>query len=349
MKSIKELSLPISEPEYRKLGGFSYSMLSKFQREGDPKSLIDTTKQDSESLRFGSLVDCLLTEPDTFKDRFIVTSIKSPPQTIIYILQYIIESQETPPIYSKIPEELKIEALNRFDYGTTWLISTRIKRLDEHAPYYNLLRKSSNKTLVTKEEYDLAINCIYILKNHPFTHKYMDDEEAFEDNIEKIYQLKFSSIYEGNLIMCMFDKLIVDHKSKTIQHIDLKTSSKKEEDFFKSALDWNYYLQATMYSQILLDNILKDSYFKDFKILPFKFIVINKFSKSPLVWKYPLNIIDGLVIDPQEELLQTHGYKNWKQLLSEASWHLNNEKFEYSYFSYLNNGEQEINFSKLLH
>lgn len=348
MKNFKDLSLLISEPEYRKLGGFSYSMLSKFQRESNPKSLIDTTKQDSESLRFGSLVDCLLTEPETFEDRFIVTTLKSPPQNLINILQYILEKVEPNIKYEKLSVALKMEALDNFEYGSTWLQSTRIKRLDEYSSYYDLLRNSLGKTIVTEEEFTLAKECIKTLKTHPFTQFYMDDEPAFEDAKDRFYQLKFSSTYKENLIRCMFDKIIIDHTSKTIQPIDLKTSSKREEDFFKSALDWNYYLQATMYTQILLDNILKDEYYKDFTILPFKFIVINKFSRSPLVWTYPLVIKESLVIDPQEELLRSHGFKSWKELITEASWHLKTNKFEYSYLSYMNKGEREINFANIL-
>ena len=78
--------------------------------------------------------------------------------------------------------------------------------------------------------------------------------------------------------------LKVDHINKTIQPIDLKTSFKKEWDFYKSFIEWNYQIQNRLYYRILLDNIKRDEYFKDFKILPYKYIVVNRYSLTPLVW-----------------------------------------------------------------
>ena len=349
MKSINEISLNITEPEYRNLGGFSYSQLGKFLRAKDPKSLIDKSKQESDSLRFGSLVDCLLTEPKLLAERFYIVNFKTPPATIISILLYLFNLYGKTKSFKDITDKEKIDALNVFDYGTTWQASTRLKRLTEHEHYYNTLVKSNGKTVMSEEDLALAEKCVHILKTNPFTAKYMDAEDPFEDTIESFYQLKFTSTYQDHLIRCMFDKIIVNHKDKTIQPIDLKTTSKKEERFAESVLDWDYYIQATMYTQILLDNILKDEYYKDFKILPFKFIVISRFDLTPLIWTYPLEIVGNTVIEPQRMLLDKHGYPDWKQLVIEAAWHFQNNKFDYSYTSYMNNGEREIDFLHLLY
>ena len=58
----------------------------------------------------------------------------------------------------------------------------------------------------------------------------------------------------------MSDLLIVDYKSKTVQPIDLKTSSHTEWDFFKSFIQWNYQIQARLYWRIIRDVMNKDSY-----------------------------------------------------------------------------------------
>ena len=79
-------------------------------------------------------------------------------------------------------------------------------------------------------------------------------------------------------------ELIVNYDDKTIQPIDLKTSYKNEYDFYKSFVEWSYQIQNRLYVRILQENIKKDSFFKDFKILPYKDIVVCKTSLNPLVW-----------------------------------------------------------------
>ena len=73
-KSLKDLSLDISEAEYRLDPALSYSRLSQFFKNG-AKALISNEKIDTPSLRFGSLVDCILTAPEEFDDRFYVADI----------------------------------------------------------------------------------------------------------------------------------------------------------------------------------------------------------------------------------------------------------------------------------
>lgn len=66
----------------------------------------------------------------------------------------------------------------------------------------------------------------------------------------------------------------------------MKTSSKTEWDFYKSFLEWRYDIQARLYWRIIRDNMDRDPYFKDFKLAPYKFIVANKRTLTPLVWNF---------------------------------------------------------------
>ena len=84
----------------------------------------------------------------------------------------------------------------------------------------------------------------------------------------------------------MADLIVVDHKNKLIIPVDLKTSSKYEWDFYKSFLDWHYFTQARLYWRVIRDNLDKDPYFKDFTLLDYKFIVVNKRTLIPLVWTF---------------------------------------------------------------
>lgn len=80
--------------------------------------------------------------------------------------------------------------------------------------------------------------------------------------------------------------IIVDYDNKLIIPVDLKTSGHKEYEFHKSFIDWNYQIQARLYWRIIRDNLDRDPYFKDFELANYKFIVVNKRNKRPLVWKF---------------------------------------------------------------
>lgn len=80
--------------------------------------------------------------------------------------------------------------------------------------------------------------------------------------------------------------IVVDHINKIIYPCDLKTSYKAEWNFFKSFVEWRYFIQANLYAEIIRQNILKDDYFKDFKVADYRFIVICNRTRQPLVWEW---------------------------------------------------------------
>lgn len=108
----------------------------------------------------------------------------------------------------------------------------------------------------------------------------------FDDDIQRFYQLKFKATFNGVDYRCMMDECIVIYSKKLIVPIDLKTSSHKEWDFAESFNQWLYAVQGRLYARILKDNLEKDDYFKDFTIAPYKFIVVNKCTLTPLVWNF---------------------------------------------------------------
>lgn len=81
--------------------------------------------------------------------------------------------------------------------------------------------------------------------------------------------------------------IIVNHKEKWVKPVDLKTSSHTEWDFYKSFVDWRYDIQARLYWAIIRQNMDKDEYFKDFELLDYDFIVVNRKTLVPLVWTCP--------------------------------------------------------------
>ena len=113
----------------------------------------------------------------------------------------------------------------------------------------------------------------------------------------------------------MMDECYVNHKEKYIIPIDLKTSSKYEWDFYKSFIEWSYPIQGILYTKVLEENLKKDEYFKDFKILPYYFIVINRYSLCPLVWEFTENHANSdLVYGKNKDIVIRHPFTIGEEL-----------------------------------
>lgn len=122
-----------------------------------------------------------------------------------------------------------------------------------------------------------------------------------------------------------------------IYPIDLKTSGHAEEDFEQSFVTWRYFIQAQLYTYILQQIISKDEYFKDFKIAHYSFIVINRFTLAPLVWRYYENFSEVDLKDDKGNI-----YKNWRKLLVELDYYLHSPDIKYTKEARERNGIMKI-------
>ena len=327
-KSLKDISWLVDETTYRNDNALSYSRLSQFFKQG-AKALISNEKIDTLALRFGSAVDCILTAPEEFDDRFYVADIDKFSDSI----RKMTEDLFNPEIeeLALIDDATILMILDTYQYQTNWKQQTRIdKIIDLGQDYYTVLKYSTGKIVISPQEFSEASQCVQTLKTHPFTYQIFEcneDEEIF-------YQLKFKTTIEdcdNSEVRIMTDCIKVNHKEKWIQIYDLKTTGKDEEKFEESFDAWNYWIQAGLYEDVVDLITSADDYFSEFNLLPFKFIVINKVNLRPIVWDTVNYKHIGI------QVLKKYGVK-WQTLLKDANWHLQNGKFDYSRKSYENNG-----------
>lgn len=299
MRSLKDISWNISEEDYRKDPALSYSTLARFNREGfnNLNKLFD--KIETPSLTFGSAVDSIITGGmEEFNERFIVADFPEIPDSIVKIVKRLFNSlKDKYTSLVKIPNDDIIYITQEESYQLNWKPETRAKVIKEKGfDYYNLLYLSQDKTILNTETYQDVCRAVDALKTSEATKFYFADNNPFEPNIERFYQLKFKATLNGIDYRCMFDELVVFSDTKEIQPLDLKTSCKKldrEWDFPSHYIEWNYQMQNRLYVRILQDVISKDEYFKDFKILPYKDIIIFRGSDTPLVWDIPFTFERG--------------------------------------------------------
>lgn len=313
-KQLSDIAWNVSEETYRQDPAISYSTLAKFEREGfnGINHLFD--RIETPSLLFGSIVDCLITDKDNFDNLYFVADFPEiqDSQKAVADLIYSMSGGNL-----NLVDDIVEHAVLQLNYQPNWKLETRVKVIKEKIEeYYKMLVLAGTKRVVSSSMYETALSCVDALKSAPSTKEYFADNDPFDDNVKRYYQLKFKGSYEDIPIRCMSDLLYVNYERKTIIPIDLKTSSKKEWDFPKSFIEWRYMIQACMYWFIIRQNLDKDEYFKDFKLEDYRFIVVNKESKLPMVWEFNQTQSWGDIV------LGDYKFRNWRVALKELNYYL---------------------------
>lgn len=78
-------------------------------------------------------------------------------------------------------------------------------------------------------------------------------------------------------------------------------------------------IQGTLYAEILRQNLTKDDYFKDFSIAPYRFIVVNRYSLTPLVW------IFNQTFSQVGCTLGEYKLRGWREIVKDLDYYLKNQ------------------------
>lgn len=293
MKSFKELSLNITEEEYRNNGRFHYSDIAGYMREGF-SYLKKTEKDESESLKFGSVVDCMLTEePEVFLDRFCVITDFNLSDNQKAVIQDLIQTG-----YDKledIPSDMVLEALQAYYKNPKTQFS---KLIEDGSSYYRYLKLNEGKTAIDVAMYNDAVETSTAIFRNETTAPFFTKTKIAD--VDKFYQLKFDGEIEGIPVCAMVDVIYVEHSTKRIWLIDLKTTCANYEwEFPKSFVKYRYDVQAKLYSQVVRQCMDKDDFYKDYQIEGFTFVYVSRKNKQPLLWTFDQGLFSDydIVID----------------------------------------------------
>ena len=356
MEDKVKLKRTMTEPEYRALPNVSYSKLSALDR--SPKSLIINTFEQSEALIYGSAVDVLLFDgEEVFNKQFAVLTANKPSWGMAKIYEAImseIEAQQDDvlpePLSTKLEDysDIILRVARANSYGDGWHNPTIIKKVVEACQeLYEFTINSKGKKLLSPEQYEYAFNSIQTLKTHEFT-KHLFEEN---DNVDNYYQFPIEWEVEVNgvkvLMKSLLDILRIDHKNKTIEPKDLKTTGKSVLAFPSSFIEWRYYLQASSYSDAVR-YLIKTHYpqYISYRILPFEFLVISsKNPTKPLMYKCTENDLyvgayGGTVKSYDREI------KGYLELVRDMIWHTENELYNYPKSTYEAKGNLELDMFK---
>ena len=273
------------------------------------RTLHDKVKTTPE-MEFGSLFDSFITKGKKTLEDYAMVDFTVPPAEKAVL--DTLAANCTCPEFGDISMNEVVMTSDAVKYQPKWGPEARYKHIAEYGKYYDILK--SGKKLVSKEDWNDAMEMYRIFRNDPYLKTVFGTNST--DEVEYIYQAQFVVEWdiEGERVKVKFmpDLIIVNHTKKTIQLVDLKTSSMSSVEWPEHFVKMRYDIQGELYTQSMRRLIENDEEYRDYVILPYLFTDICRYDKVPVT--YEIDLSDGFSFTRGD---RTYDYKGWKELLAE--------------------------------
>ena len=269
-------------------------------------------KADTKSLNIGNIVDCLLTEPDEFNNKYEVLDVDQSSKAykfadclvdIMFIKsdvitdEYIFKARKDSGYDGRLTDDKILDV-----YKTT------IEPLYEKALEIRL----KSKEVIDQATYDTCMKVVTSIQTNDFC--------QLEPDWKHEYQKVIYWEYEEMKCKSKLDILSINHETKEIKVRDIKTTGYGTTYFKTSFNKYKYYLQMAFYC------LAVNYVYPDYTIISAEFIVESTvYPGTPLVYK-----MDKQVLVDSVMLI--------KKLVSDLMWHIQNDKWDYTKDVYESNG-----------
>lgn len=321
MKKLSEISLDITEDQYRDMNCISYSFLSKLDSLG--ARVTKDRFEGSNATEMGNLIEDIVFDVHD-RDNYFVGMVEEPGK----VLKDAVDSIAG--ILVNLPEGKK-ECIKAFEYvldGNPDIgyykdqdnDKRAVKIYDAALSYIDYLRLSKHKILMSGEDYHTSHVCANTLLNHSFTKDILD-----LSNMDSMTQFKGSFIYKGFKIRFMADLVKVDHINKIVWLYDIKTGEKKTEAFQHNYHFFRYDIQDYLYT-LGIKSVLEE-YYPGYRFMDMRFIYIStKATPKPLIFRG----LGASNLIARGYYRNNKFYKGVDELLKDYEWYLKNG-FEVEY------------------
>jgi hypothetical protein len=338
----------LTPQNYREYPCLSQTLLKRFDTH--PSKALEEFDLSGPSINKGSVVDIMLLDgPETFEDGYYIEEDVRPNSDSIAaiaegVFQRILEAEENGNdlFYNgKVEAEVIAEEAKQVGYGQSWKDSTVLRKFGEDNgwEYVASLYKNRGKIGITQGQYDECVAAKQTLLTHPFTKHYFINPDP---NIEIHNQLPLkgalavdsesedSTVTKHGLVHIkgLLDIVITDHNNKTVTPVDLKTTSSFLNGWVNYSFEkYGYDIQAAYYSMLMSQNM--DSFAKDYRLMPFEFVVYSFASETPFVVPLTYKRIS-------QDMTRVYN------LVNDFKWHIDKDLWEYPREVYENNGRITI-------
>lgn len=366
-KVLERKALTSEITEYRKLEALNYSSISKFDE--SPVKFFDEfilgnlpdDDGDTASSLLGNIVDdVILTHQGNmeefeqhFSDRYVMydgergsgQSFDLADELLRLTKKCIVDGEVTESFEDRFKEAFEtVQRMDKFkgktvDYALAEFSKPNKSGLAPESYFktkFEALGKLAVSDGIKAKGLQIASNALV----DPFVMDYFDFSEDPTGNIEKLAKFPIEFEYvgrEGKIKgKVEVDEIIVDHKNKTIQPIDLKTTYNNTEFVYNNYLKKRNYIQGGWYTIAVLEWARAND-MADYIVLPYKFIVLDTSNNNRRPLVYTLN--EDHVIQALNGFFHLgREYKGVTNLVDEIIWCNENGIWNCSKQVYENNG-----------
>jgi hypothetical protein len=331
----------------------SRSLLSELARHPQrAKAMLEGTahRVESDAMTFGSMFDSLMFDTSTeFTSKYRVSQYENPwtdrrkntgkfTYALEQIMQETLENDATaeletmfmqaytqsgiksPKVYDLIAEFVEIGGR---DWASEYMMSKTI-------------------TLITQEQYNkaAAMKATLINNNYVgdmFVQDVPESHCIMRDNIEIVYQMDMTFELQGVQCKALPDIVIIDHKKKIIQIIDLKTTSSYDHNVMSSFIKFGYDLQGAWYTIAMQALTKQAGPLNGYKVSSsFLFVFIDTVQgNEPVCVRMSETDLDSAI---NGGFKYNKKHKGAMEIFNDYMWHVNNDKWDYSKECYDNEG-----------
>ncbi len=335
-----------TEKEYRAVLTDSSSSLKEFSldRRRYKKRYIDGIRENEEenqASKIGSLVDLLLFEPEKFDAKFYLSSTAKPltgkmADFVNALVDITIANTDEGGNVSKSFEEMATEArlIAQFDWKLPVILDKFIGK-DPEILYKEAREiKAKGLTIVTLQDVQNSERIVEDLKSNEFTAPIINLVTSDRYDVYNQFQIEDFEI-DGLKLKGMIDKLIINHKDKTIQIYDLKTTFSVEGFYTEYYLFRRSYIQAYLYLEACRE--LKEREGLEYYTVEYpKFIVCDSIGYyAPLIYTTNSNDMEDAYNGFE---YKGRKYPGVKDIISDLKWAKENDRWNISKKNYENAG-----------
>lgn len=307
-----------------------------------------TDKKPTAAMIFGSAVDCMITEPGEFQNRYHVSNIEVPSETIQKIVKGVFD--EVTEESKKFPDEILLHAFASLadfnskiiehaayqQYGQSWKSETLIKKVvDGGSKYFIELINSVGKEILQKDEFESVAAVVNALAENKFTKEFISGEQYERYwQVPIIFEIKD---IDENVHKCksLMDLIIIDHVNKTIRVYDIKTTGQPIHSFMSSYMKFGYFRQGSFYFRAAEQFFSKE--YPNYVLMNTGFIVAEQANLNPPMI-YHMSTQDIMIGEFGGSTTYGKIVKGYRQLMADLYWHNSTNNWEYSREIEKNNG-----------
>lgn len=275
-----EVGLQISEQEYRALDRPSYSLLSAIASVG-PGAVHGERADisDMDGIIIGSIADSLVTEGKKPDGLEIID--KKPAAKALCVIKDLCSRTDLVDPFNVLSAKNKdiIDMLCKsIKYYDAKSAIAKVDVLKKYKKYADALQKYGEDAVIAskyqyREAYEIsqAVFLRFPFVRHP-------------EHI--VGQVKLIGVVNGISIKGMLDFIYINHERKTVVPFDLKTGAGSHYEFFENGyLGWHYYIQSSLYRELLKQELLTHPVLKDYQVDNFRFMFCGRKDKLPIIYK----------------------------------------------------------------